>query len=163
MADWKNYAILVHALKSSSKTIGAMELSEVAYTEEMAAKEADEATIRRHHDQMMEEYRRILGLLHANPQIFEPEADAPAEAMHEDEEDQPARLTSLDITEWRKISADVRNLLETFEADAVEDYVGALADRSYKGKALPDLLGPIMDKVAQFDFPGAIEELESVE
>ncbi|MBQ9067506.1 MAG: response regulator [Eggerthellaceae bacterium] len=163
VADWKNYAILVHALKSSSKTIGAMELSEVAYTEEMAAKEADEATIRRHHDQMMEEYRRILGLLHANPQIFEPEADAPAEAMQEEEEDQPARLTSLDITEWRKISADVRNLLETFEADAVEDYVGALADRSYKGKALPDLLGPIMDKVAQFDFPGAIEELESVE
>lgn len=161
-SDWKNYAILVHALKSSSKTIGATALSELAYTEEMAAKGEDEQTIRRHHDQMMAEYRRILGLLHANPRIFD---QTPAMQEAESKPDQPpaqVRLTSLDVTEWRKIVADLRELLATFEADSVEDYVNKYADRSYKGKALPELLAPVMGKVDNFDFTGAIEELDSI-
>ena len=37
--DWDNYRITVHALKSNAKTIGAMELSEEARLQEMAAKE----------------------------------------------------------------------------------------------------------------------------
>ena len=165
-ADWKNYAILVHALKSSSKTIGAMELSEIAYTEEMAAKSEDEAVIRRHHDQMMEEYRRVLGVLHKNPRIFSQE-EAQAEDASADDgqagQAAPVRLTSLDITEWRKVAIDLRGLLETFEADAVEDYVNDHADRSYKGKALPELLAPVMDRVSQFDFTGALDELDAVD
>ena len=162
-ADWKNYAILVHALKSSSKTIGATELSDVAYTEEMAAKGNDEATIHRHHKQMMELYRGVLAQLRANPRIFDP-SDAAEEAQGESAQEAPAptRLTSLDITEWKKIAADLRGLLETFESDAVEDYLDKHADRSYKGKPLRELLEPVMAKVDDFDFPGAIDELEAI-
>ena len=62
--DLRNYEILVHALKSTSKMIGAAQLSEQAYTLEKAAKEGDEETIRRGHDSAMEEYKRIAdGLL----------------------------------------------------------------------------------------------------
>ena len=38
-ADWKNYQILVHALKSTSLSIGAEKLSEEAKSMEMAAKD----------------------------------------------------------------------------------------------------------------------------
>lgn len=183
-ADWKNYAILVHALKSSSKTIGATDLSEIAYIEEMAAKGEEETTIHRHHEQMMAEYRRVLGMLHANPRIFESESAgaanesvaevAPAtEEVQETSETsevpaaptapvQPQRLVSLDVTEWRKIVTELRSLLSTFESDAVEDYIAKHAGRSYKGKAVPQLLAPVMNKVAEFDFPGAIEELDTI-
>ena len=44
-ADWSQYAIEVHALKSSSRQIGAMELGELAYKLEIAGKELDIATI----------------------------------------------------------------------------------------------------------------------
>ncbi len=54
--DWNNYGTLVHALKSTSLTIGAVHLSEEAKALEMAAKEGDENYIRSHHKEALEEY-----------------------------------------------------------------------------------------------------------
>ncbi|MGN0513806.1 MAG: ATP-binding protein [Lachnospiraceae bacterium] len=54
--DWDNYAIIVHALKSSSLTIGAVCLSEKAKALEMAAKEGNADYIRAHHKEALEEY-----------------------------------------------------------------------------------------------------------
>ena len=57
--DYKNYEILVHAVKSTSKMIGATGLSEAAYILEKAAKAKDGETIRKGHGSAMEEYKRI--------------------------------------------------------------------------------------------------------
>lgn len=54
--DWKNYAVLVHSLKSSSRMIGAVSLSEMAAKLETAADEGQEETIRLCHEGMMERY-----------------------------------------------------------------------------------------------------------
>ena len=57
--DWHNYAIYVHALKSTSKTIGALLLSEQAAKLEAAANTGDASTIRKEHDDMMERYNSV--------------------------------------------------------------------------------------------------------
>ena len=57
--DWHNYAIYVHALKSTSKTIGALLLSEQAAKLEAAANTGDASTIRKEHDDMMERYTAV--------------------------------------------------------------------------------------------------------
>lgn len=57
--DWKTYAIYVHALKSTAKTIGALALSEQAAKLEAAANADDGATIRRDHNDMMERYEIV--------------------------------------------------------------------------------------------------------
>lgn len=59
--DWENYHIQVHALKSTSKSIGATDLSEQARELEMAAKAGDAAYLKEHHAGCMEAYRDILG------------------------------------------------------------------------------------------------------
>ena len=51
--DWKNYAIQVHALKSTAKIIGAKELAERALEVEMAAKREDVNELRRKHGPCM--------------------------------------------------------------------------------------------------------------
>lgn len=63
--DWKNYQIQVHALKSTSLSIGAMSVSEQAKLLEQAAKEGNLSYIREHHDEMMQAYRRLLEDLQA--------------------------------------------------------------------------------------------------
>jgi len=55
-ADFKNYEILVHALKSTSKMIGAGVLSDKAKQLELAAKEKKEEFIKENHYPMMGEY-----------------------------------------------------------------------------------------------------------
>ena len=58
--DWKNYAICVHALKSTSKTIGASELSDRALRLETAANENNAAVIRKEHDGTMDLYKKAV-------------------------------------------------------------------------------------------------------
>ncbi len=53
---WNKYTTIVHALKSTSLTIGAVNLSEEAKALEMAAKEGDVDYIRLHHKGVLEEY-----------------------------------------------------------------------------------------------------------
>ena len=66
--DWDNYRIVVHALKSNAKTIGAMELSEEARLQEMAAKElrtedvsADHGALAEHYKKLQNQIRKVLG------------------------------------------------------------------------------------------------------
>ena len=110
--DLKNYEILVHALKSTSKMIGAAELSEAAYKLEKAAKDGDEETIRDGHDSAMTEYKRLAdGIL----KIFgkQPEA-AEAKTGDEDEiaEFSPETETDDDILEFLPEAESDDDILE---------------------------------------------------
>ncbi len=57
--DWKNYCIQVHALKSTSKMIGAMELSGRAAALEEASAVGRDEEIRRNHGALIEAYTKL--------------------------------------------------------------------------------------------------------
>ncbi|MCR5755938.1 MAG: response regulator, partial [Acetatifactor sp.] len=58
--DWHNYEILVHALKSTSKSIGADSLSENARILEFAARDGDYELIRTKHEALMADYTTLI-------------------------------------------------------------------------------------------------------
>jgi len=58
--DWKNYIIKVHGLKSTSLTIGAAELSELAKKLELAGKAGEFAVIKKENAELVSLYREIL-------------------------------------------------------------------------------------------------------
>ena len=61
--DWKQYGILVHTLKSSSRLIGAVNLSKDAAELEKAADEGKIDVIDGKHEQVMEQYLYTAGVL----------------------------------------------------------------------------------------------------
>ena len=61
--DWANYAIRVHAVKSTSKMIGAGEVSEMAKTLELAAKSNDYDTVMSGHAAFMEKYGKLMNVI----------------------------------------------------------------------------------------------------
>jgi signal transduction histidine kinase/FixJ family two-component response regulator/HPt (histidine-containing phosphotransfer) domain-containing protein len=61
--DWNNYKIQVHALKSTSLTIGAEEVAAMAKSMEMATRENDYDYIREHHDAMITALVELLAKL----------------------------------------------------------------------------------------------------
>lgn len=61
--DMHRYAVEVHSVKSTSKTIGAGCLFDVAYQLEMAAKAEDVDTVRNNHASLMNDYSTILELV----------------------------------------------------------------------------------------------------
>ena len=64
-ADWKSYEILVHSIKSTSKTVGSSAVSEMARALEEASRDGNEEFIKVHHAELVESYRglakKILG------------------------------------------------------------------------------------------------------
>ena len=58
--DWKEYRVLIHAVKSTSKTIGADEVSERAKELEEAIKKEDISFVRTHHSEVMKLYEKVL-------------------------------------------------------------------------------------------------------
>ncbi|MCI8538861.1 MAG: response regulator [Oscillibacter sp.] len=58
-ANWTDYAVKVHALKSTSLTIGAKDLSEQAKLLERAGKSGDAAYIHQNHPHLLELYEEI--------------------------------------------------------------------------------------------------------
>lgn len=61
--NWSDYTTLVHALKSTMRSIGVEKLADMAKELEFAGKRGDEEYILQHHEEAMLEYGRILGLL----------------------------------------------------------------------------------------------------
>ncbi|MDE7004479.1 MAG: response regulator [Oscillospiraceae bacterium] len=64
-ANWADYAVKVHALKSTSLTIGAEALSSQAKELELAGKRGDADFIREHHSALMHAYDELCGRLAA--------------------------------------------------------------------------------------------------
>ncbi len=58
-ANWPDYAVKVHALKSTSLTIGAEALSAQAKELELAGKRGDDGFIREHHPALMRAYEEL--------------------------------------------------------------------------------------------------------
>ena len=57
--NWKDYAIKAHALKSTSLTIGAEQLSAQAKELELAGKRGDTDYIRAHHAEVMQAFEEL--------------------------------------------------------------------------------------------------------
>lgn len=58
--DWRNYGVKVHALKSTSLGIGAVELSEFAKELENAARNGNIAFVKAQHENILKEYDELL-------------------------------------------------------------------------------------------------------
>ena len=57
--DWENYSILVHSLKSTSRMLGAVKLSEISARQEAASKEGNSQAVNNEHYAMMNQYKKI--------------------------------------------------------------------------------------------------------
>jgi len=60
---------------------------------------------------------------------------------------------------WRFHLQRLAELINTFEKDEVEQKLQELSGYSYQGMALTQLLRPVKEKVSQFDFLTAAEEV----
>ena len=155
--DWKNYTILVHALKSTSIGIGATHLGEMAKELEMAGKEGNISFIQAHHREVMQEYEEVL-LEIGGETVRAKFEKGPVDTKAEEPEEQ---IVVEEITEERFAFhlQELTELLNTFEKGGVDAKIQELSKYCFKGKNLKDLLKPISEQVSRFDFLSATEEV----
>ena len=82
--NWENYRIHMHALKSTSLSIGALGLSDQAGLLEKAVKDGDTAYIKEHHGEVLRQYQLLLEQM--GQALSEPESSTVSDAVMQDKE-----------------------------------------------------------------------------
>ncbi|MCH5344401.1 MAG: response regulator, partial [Acetatifactor sp.] len=150
--DLKNYQTMVHALKSSSKMVGADTLSEMAKVTEEAAKNQDAAYIRKNHEELLDKYREtvqyILEVLSPDEQVLQSEVCVAVTAISKEK-----LLESL---------SELKKSLDTFEADKAEMLLAEMSGSAYQGTSVSWLLRDISQDVENFELGAASEKVEEL-
>lgn len=154
--DWKNYTILVHALKSTSTGIGATELGEMAKELELAGKEENISYIQAHHREVMHEYEEVL--LEIGGETIRDKFEKGPVQITEEVQEEPVAMEEISGEQLKFYLKNLIELMDTFEKDEIENKINELSVFCYQGTSLKDMLKPISDKVSQFDFLTAAEE-----
>ena len=155
--DWKNYTILVHALKSTSIGIGATKLGEMAKELETAGKEGNISYIQAHHREVMHEYEEVL--LEIGGETIRDKFDKGPVRMTDEVPEEPVALEEITGEQLEFYLKNLIELMDTFEKEEVENKIKELSAYCYQGTNLKDMLRPISEKVSQFDFLTAAEEV----
>lgn len=133
--DYENYTIKIHALKSTSLSIGAKYVSDMAKEQELAGKDGDYAFIDTHIGDFMREYRKLLSQIRTvleHYQMFEEESKTAKESG----------MTDADI---KRLFGDIIKHMDEF------DFAGAAKlVRQEKEKVIPEAYREDMEKLSQW-------------
>lgn len=155
--DRKQYVIEVHALKSSSLSIGAVELSELAKTLEFAGKADDYETIRKKHNGMIRLYERVLFEIE---EFLKEKGGAPAEpASQVPDVDTLTELQEEKLTEYVE---QICTACDNFDGEGVVLIVNLLSVYRYKEKVLQNYFSEVKRLAEDFDYEGARKTAEEL-
>ncbi len=133
--DWSRYTIEVHALKSASRQIGAIELSEKAARLEQAGNEKDGNLIHQSTDEMLEQYIKYKVIL--EPFFKKNEIDK----------------ESLEFVDDEKLSGFlgiICEALEDLDMDRIEEAIEEMSGYRYDG-ASEELFEELKEAASEYD------------
>ena len=137
--DYKNYVIAVHGLKSSSASIGAYAFSEIAKAHEFAGKEGRYDYINNGIDQLIAEYRKVIGEVakilseEGIIQLEDVKMDVTEDIEREIVDGFAKMLENLDLAGIRRVYEYTKSLSLSEETSKyLDDIIAALDDGNIK-------------------------------
>lgn len=148
--DWKNYIIEVHALKSTSLSVGAIRLSELAKELEAAGRVESYGIIEKKNDELLQMYGEVVG----NAKKFLGDF---AEEQPQPELGELSEITPDELAEYIRRA---KNACEVFDGDTVAEIAEQTAHYSFNGESLKTCFGRAAELAEDFEYETAAAELE---
>ncbi len=150
--DWKNYVIEVHALKSSSLTIGSKQLSELAKELELSGKAGNIAVIEEKNSELLALYKNVAEL----GKKYLGETDTPKEETYAENE----QLTEIATEKAKEYFNAIKDACLSFDTDEAERLCGEITGCSVNGNSLKPLLDEILAAAEDFEYEAAAAAAE---
>ena len=151
-ADWKNYVIEVHAVKSMMLGIGAVALSEQAKNLEFAGKAENIAYIQEHHKEMLTEYQRVLGEIAQALEVeLVPEEPSAAEEVKED--------SPVDVEKIKQYLEELEESVFDFDEEKMLTLLDAIKGCGAENAGLVKAVDIARNKVEKADYMSASETM----
>lgn len=148
--DWTNYVIEVHAIKSSSMSIGAVGLSELAKTLEFAGKAKDYDLIHAKQQTLIVLFGRVLEEIEKYLSLNECFV---TEGQTGEQED--VLLTELSEDKLAEYVEQICEACDNFDGEGVVGIVQVLSKHSFRGTALGEYFGAIKQYAEDFEYENA--------
>lgn len=156
--SWKNYIIEVHALKSTSLTIGSKTLSELAKELELAGKAENYKPIEEKNECLLQMYEKVASL---GAEYLAKQKPQKAENSPENEISLE-QLTEISLEEVESLIEKIRTACESFDGDAIVELCRDAAGRSCNGVALEQLFDDIKNSAEDFEYDEACSKADSI-
>ena len=150
--DYDNYRIVIHALKSTAKMIGADALSELAQELEAAVQNKDIGYVREHHEEMLLEYSRVVDRISETLDDKKNDTDKPI-AKNE------AEISGDELLERL---TELKEGLAAFEIDKSEAVISEMSETVYMGKDVGEFLREVRKDVEDYEFREAKKKVEKL-
>lgn len=147
--DWENYHIMVHALKSTARMIGADVLSDLAKELEEAAKNRDVEYIGKHHGNLLVKYKETAQSIR---NIFSGEEKSGEQKGYQE----------ISGAKLRSRLEEIEDSLNTFEADKAKTLIEQLGGFVYCGDSVAGLLEAAVRDVDDFEMAAASEKVKTL-
>lgn len=137
--DWTNYTVLVHALKSSARLIGAGELSSLAASLEAAGDKAKNgaqdgiAEIKEKTTSLLEQYRAYRAKL---APLFE-EFTFSSNAGSQNQAASNPQLPEMSLSEFQEAVSALKEVVSAFDFDSADMIIGELSNYSIPASYAP--------------------------
>lgn len=149
LKDWENYCIMVHALKSTARMIGADALSDLAKGLEDAAKNRNVEYIGMHHENLLVKYKETAQSIR---DIFD-------EDVIKEEQKEYQEISGLEL---RGKLEEIEDSLNTFEAEKAKTLIEQLSGFVYCGNSVAGLLEEVGRDVDDFEMAAASEKVKTL-
>ena len=147
--DWKNYIIEVHALKSTSLSIGAVKLSELAKELEMAGKAESYGVIEKKNDELLRLYGEVIGIAR----------DYLGEAPEEAPQQESGGLTEIGQNILSEYIARASEACESFDGDTMSEIAKQTEQYCYRGEPLKNYFAKAAELAEDFEYEAAAAEI----
>lgn len=155
--DWKNYIIEVHALKSTSMSIGAVKLSGLAKELEAAGKAQSYRTIEKKNATLSRLYGEVIDII--RDYLGEDSQDDDIQAK----EISSAELVEIEPEKLAEYILRAKEACRGFDGDAVKAVAEETAGFSCKGRPLSEIFGRAAELAEDFEYDAASEEIARLE
>jgi len=152
--DWQNYIIKIHALKSTMKSVGAMDLSEKARVLEFAGKAGEYDKIFAESANVVKEYRELMELASRQRGVKEnlPDGFVFGEENSEVSAEALGGLDTLTASIIDELASKFEEAMYSLDQSVMEDVLQKLMNYQYDGQALKSEMEKLLRKVSQGDF-----------
>lgn len=151
--DWKNYTILVHALKSTMRTIGLDAISEMAKGLEFAGKENNIDWIHNRHEETMKAYVRAMNYMKSLPEFG-------MEQKVEENEDVTGDMISEE--ELLHQLKQFEEAVFSFDESAMNAVLEHLTGCQFKHVVLGEKISGVKGKINKSDYLSALDDLTKI-
>ncbi len=162
LRDWNNYIIEVHALKSTSMTIGAVELSELAKKLELAGKAKEYETIMSNQRDLLNMYTKVVDECDAYLKSFDKPKNSDSDSAIDGVEDEVSFKLELDEGMYMIYIREIAKACDLYDGEEITRLCQEVSMFSYKGKSLRPYFDKVKAYADDFEFEKALNEVEDI-